>query len=129
MSAGHASDWWRPTSVCNLTRMLAVDKLVYMDAPPEEWPRRIALNASSTCNLRHNYVISHRALALTRTGRVDTYCWNYLRRYTRDFRSEWECALDMFFHQCVPGPLDASADVWIATLWRLSTEHRRPRAW
>ena len=374
MSTGHANDWWRPASVCNLTRMLAVDKLVYMDATPEEWPRRIALNASSKCNLRHNYVISHRALktalerradqrhervqqrwrerprflglpddpscsysplyhptraevlppgarilvlgnshtnqllqsllcrfhaeimhatlrnpecdgcplrlkepafdagscavnvstsdplfnapmseqlrriqfrngaqltliynspllyydnadlpasirrllgvptlddfdaivyhhlnylnnytlapftaqcgeeiaaheklgafpsaltfasqlsvsgypgallvdsvdernifynrgadtlcaasaALTRTGRVATYCWNYLRRYTRDFRSEWECALDMFYHQCVPGPLDASADIWIATLWRLSTEHRRPRAW
>ena len=86
MSTGHANDWWRPASVCNLTRMLAVDKLVYMDAPPEEWPRRIALNASSTCNLRHNY-------------------------------------------QCVPGPVDAVADIWIATLWRLSTEHRRPRAW
>ena len=39
------------------------------------------------------------------------------------------CALDMFFHQCVPGPVDAVADIWIATLWRLNTEHRRPRAW
>ena len=61
MSTGHANDWWRPTSVCNLSRMLAVDKLVYMDAPPEEWPRRIALSelhVQSAPQLRH----LHRAL-------------------------------------------------------------------
>lgn len=60
----------------------------------------------------------------SRLAHIKTLCWDFLRRYMVDHRTEWACALDDVYHQCIPGPIDAVTDVWLAILWRLSDEHR-----
>ncbi|EOD09884.1 hypothetical protein EMIHUDRAFT_248625 [Emiliania huxleyi CCMP1516] len=66
----------------------------------------------------------------SRLAHIKTQCWDFLRRYMVDHRTKWACALDDVYHQCIPGPIDAVTDIWLAILWRVKTEAQawRPRA-
>ena len=65
----------------------------------------------------------------SRLAHIKTLCWDFLRRYMVDHRTKWACALDDVYHQCIPGPIDAVTDIWLAILWRVaeSDDHRSKR--
>ena len=51
-------------------------------------------------------------------GGMRVHCWDPVQRWRGDRKSAWDCSLDRkYYHQCMPGPVDAMAD-WL--LWMIA---------